>query len=320
MKSGTDPVKSTLPYRSHASYLKERFGERVHRVSLDAGFGCPHRRGGRGPGGCIYCSAHGSGSGAHDRGQTIRAQMQAGIERLSRSGIHKTIAYFQAFCGTGADPEELRRLYREAVTFPGVVGLSVGTRPDMLPDEVLELLARFARGRETGSPLDVWVELGLQSANDDTLRRIHRGHDAACFDDAAARADRHGISVAAHVILGLPGEEEGRMMETARYLGTRPVKGVKLHHLYVEEGTELAKQYADRSVVTLSRSAYVDLAIAFIRRLPPKVVLLRLCGRGDPKILIAPCWGLDPGSIASRIRQEMVERGVKQGDLHSSQT
>ena len=256
------------PFRTHGAYLRERFGERVHRISLDAGFGCPHRPGGRGPGGCIFCGPSGAGTGAFDRGMDVPAQMTAAADRLARSGVRKFIAYFQAFCGTYAPPEELERVWREAVRFPGVVGLTVGTRPDLVPDPVLALLARLA--------------LGLQSACDRTLRLLHRGHDRACFDDAVRRAHGFGLPVAAHVILGLPGEGPEDEAATAVHLAALAVEGVKLHHLYVEKGTELARLFEEGAFTPLTLEAYVTRAVSFLRRLPPRVVILRTAGRGDP--------------------------------------
>jgi radical SAM protein (TIGR01212 family) len=304
-----------MPYRAYSAYLKERFGERVHRVALDAGFGCPNREDGRGEGGCIYCSPSGSGTGAHDRGIGVEAQMEQGIAHLSRRGITKFIAYFQAFCGTGAPPAELRKIYRQATAFPGVVALAVGTRPDMVPDEVLETLAAFAGGKETGRPLDVWLELGLQSASDETLIRINRGHDVACFDRAAERAHAYGIAPATHVIMGLPGEDRTAMMATAKHLSRLPVKGVKLHHLYVEKGTELARDFEAGRVKILEMEEYIDLAVEFLRRLRNDVVIMRLAGQAPAGRLIAPKWIEGAGGLAQRIMEQMVQRGVRQGEL-----
>jgi len=308
--------KRPHPYRAYSAFLKNRFGDRVHRVALDAGFGCPHRNQGRGGGGCIYCNKYGSGSNAFDQGHDIREQMSSGIERLSRLGIKKYVAYFQAFCGTAADPEILRSTYLDAAAFSGVVGLSIGTRPDLVPDEVLNLLSGFARGDETGRRLDVWLELGLQSANDTTLKRIRRGHDTACFDDAVRRAAGScGLSVAAHAILGLPGEGEKQMMATAEHLGRLPINGVKLHHLYVEKGTELERLYQRGGFKPLSLDEYVRLAIAFVRRLKKDVVIMRLAGSCEQARLVAPSWGMRSSAIAQRIEREMAKEGWRQGDL-----
>ncbi len=203
-----------LPYRDLNSYLKGRFGERVQKITLDAGLTCPNRDGRVGIGGCLYCNARGSGTGAWGRGQSITTQMESGLARLARRyGAAKFIAYFQSFSNTYAPIAKLRELYDAALAFPQVVGLSLGTRPDCLPDDVLDLLAGYARDRL------VWLELGLQSAHDATLQRLNRGHDVACFTAAATRAAARGLEVVAHVILGLPGEGPGEMAATAEYLG-----------------------------------------------------------------------------------------------------
>jgi len=194
-------MAADLPYRDLKSYLQARFGERVQKITLDAGLTCPNRDGRVGTGGCLYCNARGSGTGAWSRGQSITAQMEAGIIRLGRRyGAAKFIAYFQSFSNTYAPKEKLRELYDEALACPQVVGLSIGTRPDCLADDVLDLLASYARERL------VWLELGLQSAHDATLQRLNRGHDVACFTAAVTRAAARGLEVVAHVILGLPGE------------------------------------------------------------------------------------------------------------------
>ena len=224
-------MAADLPYRDLNSYLKGRFGERVQKITLDAGLTCPNRDGRVGAGGCLYCNARGSGTGAWGRGQSIPAQMEAGIARLSRRyGAARFIAYFQSFSNTYAPLARLRELYEAALASPQVVGLSIGTRPDCLGDDVLDLLAGYARDRL------VWLELGLQSAHDATLARLNRGHDAACFSEAAARAAARGLAVVAHVILGLPGEGPREMAATARYLARLPVHGVKIHLLYVDQG------------------------------------------------------------------------------------
>jgi radical SAM protein (TIGR01212 family) len=292
--------------RTYSTYLKERFGGRAHRIALDAGFGCPHRAGGRGGGGCVFCSPSGSGTGAFDQGIPVGEQMRQGIERLGRRGIDRYIAYFQAYCGTNADPDTLAGIYGEALDFEGVVGFNVGARPDQVPDEVLDVL------REAGVGLDTWLELGLQSAHDETLKRINRGHDVDCFDEAAARADGAGIQVAVHVILGLPGETREQMMATARHVARGPVRAVKLHHLYVEQGTGLAES---GDFEPLTEEAYIDLAIGFIRRLKPDCVLMRLAGQGPADRLIAPHWKCPPGTMVQRIEREMEMRGFRQGDL-----
>jgi uncharacterized protein len=303
------------PYRSHSSYLKDQFGGKVRRLALDAGFPCPHREGGRGPGGCLFCDARGSGTGAFDRGQSVVDQALEQIARLSRSGVTRYIAYFQAFTGTLAPLERLRALYREMARLEGVVSLVVSTRPDALPDRVLKLLASFAPGGAEETGLDVWVELGLQSSCDETLRRINRGHDAACFDDAVARAAAHGLKTTAHVILGLPGEGEKEILSTAVHVASLPVQGVKLHHLSVTSDSPLANAWRRGEIATLSLEEYIPLAIGFIRRQKRSTVVMRLCGSAPAERLLAPIWDGGSSGVAERIRKRMGEKGQRQGDL-----
>jgi radical SAM protein (TIGR01212 family) len=307
------------PYRSHSAYLRERFGEKVRRISLDAGLPCPHREGGRGAGGCAFCDPRGSGTGAFDAGIGVPEQVAGAIVRMSRSGVRKFIAYFQAFTGTMAPIGELESLWSEAVRPNGVVGLTVSTRPDALSDPVLDLLASFAPGGGRGADLDVWIEIGLQSACDETLRRINRGHDRAAFDDAVRRAHARGLKTAAHVILGLPGETESDMFRTAGHLSRSPVLGVKMHHLYVTRGAPLAAEYRRGAVPALSLAEYIPLAVGFLRRLRPDIVIMRLCGSAPREELIAPAWDAGGGEVADLIAQAMQERGALQGDLSGEQ-
>jgi radical SAM protein (TIGR01212 family) len=297
-----------FPYLDLNTYLKGRFGERVQKITLDAGLTCPNRDGRVGTGGCLYCNARGSGTGARGRGESISAQMAAGMAAMSRRyGASRFIAYFQSFSNTYASKETLRELYDAALAFPPVVGLSIGTRPDCLEDDVLELLADYARGRL------VWLELGLQSAHDRTLARLNRGHDVACFTTAVARAGARGLPVVAHVILGLPGEDSGDMAATAAYLAGLPVKGVKIHLLYVVQGSGLARLHEAGKYVCLSEEQYINLVVDFIERLPPHVVIHRLTGDPHPEELVAPAWALDKSRILGCIWEEFARRGTRQG-------
>jgi uncharacterized protein len=301
-------MAADLPYRDLNSSLKEQFGQRVQKVTLDAGLTCPNRDGRVGTGGCLYCNARGSGTGAWGRGQGISAQMEAGMARLSRRyGAARFIAYFQSFSNTYAPTSRLRELYDAALNFPQAVGLSLGTRPDCLEDDVLDLLAGYARDRL------VWLELGLQSAHDVTLSRLNRGHDAACFSRAASRAAARGLTVVAHVILGLPGEGPGEMAATAEFLARLPVHGVKIHLLYVVQDSGLAKLHEKGEYVCLTEGQYVNAVVDFIERLPPHLVIHRLTS--DPHVgeLVAPDWCLDKARVIRRIREEFARRGTRQG-------
>ncbi|MDP3182754.1 MAG: TIGR01212 family radical SAM protein [Desulfobaccales bacterium] len=297
-----------LPYLDLNSYLRRRFGERVQKITLDAGLTCPNRDGRVGLGGCLYCNIRGSGTGAWALGLGITAQCQEGLSRLKqRYGARKFIGYFQSFSNTYAPLELLKDLYQEALAFPEVVGLSIGTRPDCLADEVLDLLAGYARRYL------VWLELGLQSAHDDTLKRLNRGHDVACFGEAAGRAAARGLEVIAHVILGLPGEGPEEMAATATYLAGLPLQGVKIHLLYVIRGSGLAVLYQDGEYQCLQEADYVRQVVDFIELLPPRMVIHRLTGDPHPQELLAPDWCLNKSRVLRLIKEEFARRGTRQG-------
>ncbi len=301
-------MSGPLPYRDLNSFLRERFGERVQKITLDAGLTCPNRDGRVGVGGCLYCNARGSGTGAWGRGQSITEQVQEGMARLGkRYGAARFIAYFQSFSNTYAPVDTLAALYQEALAFPEVVGLSLGTRPDCLSPEILDLLADIARQRL------LWLELGLQSAHDHTLRLINRGHDAACFTGAVRAAAGRGLEVVAHVILGLPGETPAQMAATARYLGGLPLQGVKIHLLYVVRGSGLENLYRRGAYTPLTEPEYVHLVADFLELLPPHLVIHRLTGDPHPEELVAPAWCRHKSRVLAGIRAELARRGTHQG-------
>ncbi len=297
-------------YRDFNGYLREQFGERVQKITLDAGLGCPNRDGTLSSEGCIYCDPFGSGSGALIRdGVPVEEQLRRGIRSAAeRTGARKFIAYFQSFSNTYAPVPVLERLYDSALACPGVVGLAVGTRPDCVNPEVLDLLVRCRRRAR------VWVEYGLQSVHDRTLEAIRRGHGAACFERAVQDTASRGLEVCAHIILGLPGETRPMMRETARRLAGMPVQALKIHGLYVTEGTALARWYRGGRVRCLDRETYTDLVVDVLERIPGHVVIQRLTGdppRGLP--LVAPEWSRDKGATLRRIRQRLEERDTRQG-------
>jgi radical SAM protein (TIGR01212 family) len=297
-----------LPYQDLNSYLRELFGERVQKITLDAGLTCPNRDGRVGQGGCLYCNARGSGTGAWSQGLSIRQQLLEGQARLAkRYGAQKFIAYFQSFTNTYAPVEHLQSLYRDALACSGVVGLSIGTRPDCLDDEVLDLLADLKKDYL------VWLELGLQSSHDATLRRINRGHDVARFTDAVNRAAARGLEIVAHVILGLPGEGPGEMAATAAYLAGLPLQGVKIHLLYVTRDSALASLYHTGEYRCLNEDEYVSMVVNFLELLPPQMVIHRLTGDPHPGELLAPEWCLDKSRVLNSIKNEFARRGTRQG-------
>ena len=298
----------TKPFRDYNSYLREQFGCRVQKITLDAGLTCPNRDGTLDTRGCIYCNERGSGSGASRKALGITRQIEEGKAYLGRRyKAGKFLAYFQSFSNTYAPLPVLRRLYEEALSDPDVVGLSIGTRPDCASDEVLDYLASVAASHM------VWIEYGLQSANDATLARIRRGHDVAAFTDAVARTKRRGIPVCVHVILGLPGERMEDMLRTARFIASQGVDGVKIHLLYVVRGTTLEEWYSTGRYVCLSREEYAAAVGEFLALLPPDVIIQRLTADPHPQELIAPAWAMEKQKNLHAIVRTMEERGLVQG-------
>ena len=294
-------------YYPFSEYLKRVFGLKVYKVSLDAGFTCPNRDGKKGFGGCMYC-VNESFSPNAGRPISIGEQMRRGMEFMrSRYKAEKFIAYFQAFTNTYADVETLRRCYEEALRFPDVVGLSIGTRPDCVPDDVLDLIWGYA------SRCHVWVEYGLQSMHDATLDFINRGHHYGDFVDAVRRTRERGINVCAHVILGLPGESREDMMETARGVSSLGVEGIKLHHLYVARHTPLETLYRLGKIDVLSQDEYIELAADFLERISPDRTIQRLVGDVTSDMLVAPKWPVSKEVVLRGITEELVRRKSCQG-------
>jgi uncharacterized protein len=295
-------------YNAFSDELKQVFGCRVHRISVDAGFTCPNRDGQVGSDGCIYCGGAGSGSFGIARELPVAAQLEEGKEVMVRKyKARKFIAYFQPYSNTYAPPGQLRALYDEALAVPDIVGLIVGTRPDCLPSVVLDLLAEYARRTW------FWLELGLQSPYDRTLNLLNRGHDFADFVSAVERCKERGIRVCAHVILGLPGESRKEMLATAGILNGLGVDGVKLHLLHVMKGTLLAGMYEQGEVKVMERDDYVGLVCDFLERLDPRISIQRLTGDGG-RDLVAPLWSLAKFEVLNAIDGELARRGTKQGD------
>ena len=294
-------------YYPFSEYLKRVFGLKVYKVSLDAGFTCPNRDGKKGFGGCMYC-VNESFSPNAGRPISIGEQMRRGMEFMrSRYRAEKFIAYFQAFTNTYADVETLRRCYEEALRFPDVVGLSIGTRPDCVPDDVLDLIRGYA------SRCHVWVEYGLQSMHDATLDFINRGHHYGDFVDAVRRTRERGINICAHVILGLPGESREDMMETAREVSSLGVEGIKLHHLYVARRTPLETLYRLGKIDVLSHDEYIELVADFLERISPDITIQRLVGDVTSDMLVAPKWPVSKEVVLRGITEELVRRESCQG-------
>jgi len=300
-----------LGYYPFSEYLKRRFGCKVHKVSLHAGFTCPNRDGTVGVGGCTYCVNESFSPQAGKPMRPVREQMADGIAYMQqRYRAKKFFAYFQAFSNTYAPVEKLRALYDEAISFPDVVGLDIGTRPDCVPNEVLDLVESYA------GKVEVWLEYGVQSAHDATLRRINRGHDFATFCDAVERTHGRNIRLCAHVILGLPGETREQMMQTALALQPLGLDAIKLHHLYVAHGTPLEAEHRAGRLRLFSAREYVEVACDFLERIPDTVAVQQLVGDTTSQgVLIAPTWPESKAEVFRLITQEFQRRGTRQGAL-----
>ena len=295
-------------YRALGVYLRERFGARVRSVTIDAGFTCPNVDGTVTTGGCVYCDNRSFSPNRRLPRSTVRAQVERGVEILSRRyKAERFIAYFQAGTNTHGAVEKLRRLYDEAIDHPLIVGLAVGTRPDSVPDEVLDLLDGYARR------MPVWLELGLQTAHDRSLDWMNRGHHVDAFLDAVARCRGRSIELCTHVILGLPGESHADMMATADLVASLPLSSVKIHNLYAVTGTPMADMIERGEVRLLERDEYVDLLCDFLERLPPEMVIHRLQGEAPPEFLLGPAWCLDKPGLLAAVDAELMRRDSRQG-------
>jgi len=295
-------------YNDFNSYLRSLFGCRVQKITVDAGLSCPNRDGTVSTGGCIFCNARGSGTGAFSRGLTITEQVAQGKKFLARRyKAKKFLVYFQSFSNTYAPVDKLKMLYDEALDDEDVVGLSIGTRPDCVDRPVLELLQEYA-GRRL-----IWIEYGLQSASDKTLEFINRGHDVRSFENAVKATSNRGIKICAHVIIGLPGETRKDILNTAGAISDLGIDGVKLHLLYVVKGTPLEALYRKGDYRCLEQQEYVDLVCDFLEHIPPQMVIQRLTGDPHPEELAAPQWARKKTDTLGKIRETLEKRNSWQG-------
>lgn len=296
-----------FPFRE---YLKEQFPYKVHKISLHAGFTCPNRDGRAGVGGCTYCANESFSPNVKKPYLSIKEQIEKGKAfQKQRYGAEKFIAYFQSFSNTYAKIETLRSCYEEALSDKDIVGISIGTRPDCVTDEILELINGYTQTHH------VWIEYGLQSMHDDTLKLINRGHDYKTFSDAINRTKKTCICICVHVILGLPGETREDMMETADAVAEMGIQGIKLHHLYVAKNTALAEEYFQGRIQTMDMHTYTRLAADFLERIPSDVTVQRLVGDTHGNFLISPIWKASKAEITSGITRELESRGTCQGSL-----
>jgi hypothetical protein len=310
--SQTVPLHNPPRYNNFATHLRQTFGCRVHKVSIDAGFTCPNRDGSVAVGGCIYCNNSSFSPG--NKRLSVTEQLEQGKPFLRRRyGATKFIAYFQAYTNTYRDIEHLKCLYDEALACEDIVGLSIGTRPDCVADDVLDLLADYA------SRTYLWLELGLESGHDQTLALLNRGHTVDAFDDAVSRAQLRNLRLCAHIILGLPGETIDDMRETIQHLADLRLDAVKLHHLHVVRHTVLEKMYQRGEVSLLSLDDYTALVVACLEYLPPEMIIMRLIGDAPRAMLVAPTWSQDKQAALQCIERELQRRDTCQGKRCLSQ-
>ncbi len=300
-------------FNSYNRALREDFGARVYKIGLRLDFTCPNRDGRVAVGGCIYCNNASHTPKDYRPRSSVTEQLARGAEAVrKRHQAEKFIAYFQSYTNTYDSTARLAGLYREALNFPGVVGLAVATRPDCVPNDVLDLLAMLAK--ETY----LWLELGLESMHDRTLAWINRGHDLGAYLDAVKRAKQRGLRVCTHVILGFPGETPGEMLATAHLLNRLGIDGVKLHNLHVIKDTVLEMFYKRGEVRLLSRAEYVSLIVDFLELLRPEIIVHRLSGETYRAITVAPEWSVDKIGVHNAIHKELETRDTWQGRLFPS--
>ncbi len=299
-------------YNAFSDHLKQKFGTKVYKITIDAGFSCPNRDGTISNCGCIFCDDGGSFSQAHSNLLSIEEQVNTGAETLkARFGAQKFMSYFQAFSNTYKPVNELEKIYNASLNHPDIVGLSIGTRPDCIDDEKLKLISSFIPDYYT------WIEYGLQSVHNKTLQKINRGHDYKCFLDAYEKTKNTGINICLHVILNLF-ETYDEMMQTAQTIAKLEPEGVKIHMLCALEGTKIADLYKTGELEFMSQDEYVSTVCDFLEYLPPQTTIHRLAGNGLRTELVAPRWIGKKLDTLNRIDREFIQRNSRQGSKYIS--
>ena len=299
-------------FNSFNNAMKSRFGCKIYKLTLSGGMTCPTRDGTLGTRGCIFCSAKGSGEFAAKPCEDISIQLKSARELIAHKVKNgKYIAYFQDYTNTYAPVERLRHLFTEAIKPNDIVALSVATRPDCLPDDVIELLAELNQAKP------IFVELGLQTIHESTAEYIRRGYKLEVFEEAVRKLKAVGIEVIVHIIIGLPYETEEMIYDTVRYLAKMKINGIKLQLLHVLEDTDLAEEYRQGKFEVLTMDKYIDILENCVRMLPPETVIHRLTGDGAKKDLIAPLWSADKKNVLNTINKRFKEHNVIQGSLYN---
>lgn len=296
------------PYHSFDYMLKERFGEKIYKVALNGGMTCPNRDGTLGSRGCIFCSAGGSGDFAGNRQDSITQQIEKQASSIrQKRGVAKFIAYFQAYTNTYAPVDYLRKIYTEAISHPDIVAVSIGTRPDCLDKDILQLLD------ELNQKKPVWVELGLQTIHETTAQYIRRGYPLSCFEQAVSELRKRNLDVIVHTILGLPGETPNQILSTIEYLNHQDIQGIKLQLLHVLKETDLADDYLAGKFQVYTMEEYLNLVIDCLEHLNPEIVIHRLTGDGPKDLLIAPLWSSAKRTVLNTLHRECKLRHSFQG-------
>lgn len=303
------------PYYDFGTFLSRYFEGKVQKISIHAGFTCPNRDGTKGVGGCTYCNNQTFNPEYCQPSLSVRQQLEDGIRFFSRKyPAMRYLAYFQAYTNTYGELDRLKAMYEEALTVEGVVGLVIGTRPDCVPDDLLDYL------QELNRRTFLMVEYGIESANDDTLRRINRGHDFATAADAIRRTHERGILTGGHLILGLPGEDRDELLRQASVIATLPLDMLKLHQLQLIRGTRMAREYEEHPewFHLYEVDEYIETVVDYVERIPSSVVFERFVSQSPRSLLIAPDWGLKNYQFVERLKRRMAERGTWQGRLCES--
>ncbi|MCB2311358.1 TIGR01212 family radical SAM protein [Clostridium tagluense] len=295
-------------YHSLNYFLREKFGDKVFKVALDAGFSCPNRDGTISSGGCLFCSERGSGDFGGDRKFSITSQFEDIVNMMSKKWkTGRYIAYFQAYTNTYGSIEVLREKYEEAISQEGVVALAIATRPDCLDEDVLDLIEEYSHRVYT------WVELGLQTSKDESAKIINRGYKLSKFEEALKGLNKRNIDVVVHTIFGLPGETQEDMLKTIDYVARSDIKGIKMHLLYLVENTPMVELYNLGKLKFLEKDEYIDIIARSIAMLPPNMVIHRLTGDAPRDLLIGPMWSLKKWEVLNSIDNKLKELDLYQG-------
>ncbi len=321
MKKTNHFKKSTWfgkPYNFFGDYLLDKFGSKILKLPINAGFTCPNRDGSLGKGGCIFCSEDGSSSNSTLGIRDIKKQMDSARKNFTRvSSNIKYISYFQSYTNTHAPTSYLKSLYDIATEDSDIIGLMIGTRPDCLPDETLKMISSYRNKKEN---FELWLEIGVQSMHDKSLKLLNRQHSVKDSSVSIIKADSYGIKTCIHIILGIPGETWQEMMETAKIISNLPISAVKIHHLHVIKDTALEQYYNNDKFSTLSLNEYTSIVADFIERLRPDIQIHRLMGDRNDDKLIAPKWGHHKGTIINAIEDQLKNRHTYQGFLYENNT